>query len=705
MPQFIRIDRPFQDTPGTAFFTCAIEREEYRSHSWLPPFGLTPEASQASVVELFPMGETDLHTILEGFAWVPPEACEMQLVQGHRPREILALPEDVSESYAAVLRELQFLVVRIVDEGGKEHRLAWKDHLIRRVDIRPESKLARRMRMIVDLGRFGVMNVFVTAYTGSPVVRVDIDWSNAEFPGPGSITFREVGFETKLAMLALLDDPSVDAKEKLIVRRGEHRLSARRQRPFRLLFWQPSVTSWERVKAVQDLEGWGTGDWFSVGGFLETGFGAPHSNGGLVDEVIREYQRMHDDFRRVKQPSVMGPKAPPPVSFFWNAYGSPYGGMTGGLDVEQYSGIETAATASRFGLKRHMIEATRYRCRQMGAIYRGGHPVEPTEYTDEDGRAQWRMYNSVFQKSGGRRLTGPFTYKEDETRFGDDPGRYDTIDDQHDVRQYASTVALVFLTNDLLSRLYLDTDERLSRMTWWQGEGRARRWPTFEPKRGVAFGRAEAWNARLVSISHLFGPTKPKDAWLRKFAQVLVDAQTPSGLFGAMIGKSSKIPADPPYHGDFWVHRANEQCYLLFALCGIANVMRSRKSLLPTIEAHIHGLWELAWWYGRGGVIERYCIGTKRSGPVWTERSDRPENLPRKPSYADGYQCGSALAHGWSFGGYYEPRMLLDYTGAKDVDEAQRKLEALGAYHKDKAMASFGPTLWLLQRKGLGRNR
>ncbi len=299
----------------------------------------------------------------------------------------------------------------------------------------------------------------------------------------------------------------------------------------------------------------------------------------------------------------------------WAYAGVLYGGMTGGIAIEQFPGALALIAGTPEGLEMHRIRALRYACRQRGGMYdeATGEEVRAWETTPDP--TDWRHFNYGFQKkrpgtdpqpggpqdtlwddplhwdlerrgAGRHRGTSPY---EDAFEGGSQspqvPAPLMPIDYQHTTRASKDSRALVYLSNDTLAKGRIITLAENARWTY-----KIRNRDLALP--GNSAGRGDAWVLDLACHAYDIGTDGWREGWrdwFELFAVKLEGAQLPSGVFqhqatGKQAVGSSAEPnshretdacplgihgkgTDPDrWKADFSVGRANEHVFLCHAL-------------------------------------------------------------------------------------------------------------------------------------------
>jgi hypothetical protein len=516
-------------------------------------------------------------------------------------------------------------------------------------------------------GPYGAIQVWMTVRSGVPGIELILNWHNGGLPANPDVYFRSLALVVPpgFRWTPVLPDPAI--AYPLLVRKGQHVLPQRWERSFRVVVHDDDVTP------DVSMRGWAVGDW-SGGGYMPQSLRLPDLSHTKIDLTPRKL----DDFDRLAKVLPTSPGSTP-VGYLYPAQGVFYGGMTGGLEIHQFPRVDLAFSGQPDGLLSTYVEQLRYACRQMGGIYGDdGWPIAQDDYLNPDGTQPWEMFNNEFLGNPPR--DAPFYFHKTGPGVGSstyDPNDYWPIDYQHYVRRTKANKALVWLDNDPLARLYVLMDAELGRMCFYEGKGGRLRVPSTGGL-GTARGRAEAWVADVMAAAHAVSGKAWRQrnaAWFQTFADVFRVALMPNQLFSAQ--NFGKTATSPPY-GDgrvafYWVHRSNEQIFLMHALRGIQETVGIDSS--ASIRACGEGLWRFAWKAGTNGPLDAYPAGPV-GGPRYSTRSQIPAGLTTTV-WKDPYHVANAIANAQEMGAYLVPAILA-HTGAPDLVTARDVFEAWG---------------------------
>jgi len=528
-------------------------------------------------------------------------------------------------------------------------------------------------RRHVRIAPFGAVHVWMTVRAHTPEIEVILNWHNGALPAKPDAYFRSAALVVPpgVRWTPLLPDPAMSYP--LLVTPDDHILPQRMERSFRVVMHAANETP------DLSLRGWAVTPCWSKGGYMPQQVALPNLDHLAVDLTSQK----NDDFYRLANnlPTSVEP-GEAPVSVLYPAEGVRYGGMAGGIHIEQIPFVPLAVTGQSDGLLSAYVEQLRYASRQMGCIYEpDGRPIAMDDYLNPNGTKPWVIYNNTFLIQGGVPKDDPFNFSETGPGVGTssyDPRTFFPIDVQHYVRRTKANKALVWLDNDPLARLYMLMDAELIRMTIYEGPGGLLVLPT-APGEGIRMGRAEAWSAEAMVAGYAIGDDAWRQrtyAWFLKFVDALRMAQMPNQLFSAT--DTGRHATTPPYGNGtqafYWVHRSNEQMFLINALRGIDRT--TGIDCRDLIRTGGEGIWNFAWKVGTDGTLNTYPAGPI-GGPRYATRAEiMPVGLTA-PEGWDSYHVASATAYAQVEGANMGPAVLA-ITGAQDLPGALSVFESWG---------------------------
>ncbi|MEE8468370.1 MAG: hypothetical protein V3T22_07945 [Planctomycetota bacterium] len=271
-------------------------------------------------------------------------------------------------------------------------------------------------------------------------------------------------------------------------------------------------------------------------------------------------------------------------------WGVPYGGMTGGDEINIVDGLRTAAAASRAGYRLAQLRARTYADRQPTALYslRG----EPTTYEDLlvlEGQGAPYVNGTFYIVPSAS--SDPFGFEEAPTFqleavevLGLEPPyqaaleHWMPIDIQHYVRHSRNWKILAWLGNDMLARDQLTAAAEIFRLGYHayansaygyvQGGGLR---STIEhvaefPGQGLDFQRGEGWGIDTAVAAYALGAQELRArfyGWFESIAQVVVEGQSDctGNLMATKVGKM--------LDGEVYVRLVGHSSYADNALAGM----------------------------------------------------------------------------------------------------------------------------------------
>lgn len=357
-----------------------------------------------------------------------------------------------------------------------------------------------------------------------------------------------------------------------------------------------------------------------------------------------------------------------------NPAGVPYGGMTGGMEIHEFEGLDTLAASRSEGLLFHRVMARRYGDRQRGAyLYEySGKPIELEDYLSS-GEATWKMFNSTFQKqswpNGHLDDDEPFNFDESDTALVDfveannlKPGYedairgYDPIDDQHLIRRTKDLKTLVWLDNDYLAKRHLLMHAESMRMTYLDSpNGKLSNLlagVAANPNKGGAWGRAEAHAIDLAASVYAIADNSWRNRWSNWFnvvRDISVNMQGGNGLWDRHF--SGKVIKSFAFNEQYSVQRPNEHELMIHALWALyASVFPESVELRRAIIGALIGTWMFLW--NRDPITnapghawwDTVAVGSLDSAEaMWTTPAEHPPEQYVVPE--DGHHVPTVLGY------------------------------------------------------------
>ena len=358
-------------------------------------------------------------------------------------------------------------------------------------------------------------------------------------------------------------------------------------------------------------------------------------------------------------------------------YGVPYGGMTGGSEINCYDGIVAAAAATPAGFRLYSILHRMQTDRQPNALYQiDGAPSSVEEWVIENGAVDYVPFEHFVVPLVFGSRADPFGVKS-APRFqvdyvvanGLQPGYepshllYDPHDYQHFVRYTRAAKVLAWLANDSLAKDDLRMQAENFHLSFHsnannvlgnaQGSGLLSLMRTVRntPGKGFGYGRGEAWGMDCAAAVYSLADDSwraRKLPWFEQQVQLVLDGQARcSGFIQAAVSPKA---LDGKYHA----RQLIEQSITENAFVGLhESVFRDyhpgyaamiRDILRGSLRAFIS---PMAWVPGQPGPWRFTGVGPlNRSQPVWCSRSEMP-NDAWTAGDRDTYQDWSSLAYGY----------------------------------------------------------
>jgi hypothetical protein len=358
-------------------------------------------------------------------------------------------------------------------------------------------------------------------------------------------------------------------------------------------------------------------------------------------------------------------------------HGVSYGGMTSGLEIHCYEGLETAAAASPTGYRYYTLLHRMQTDRQPNALYRlDGEPSSVEEWLVENGEADYVpfLHYNVPLTHGSR--PDPFGIRS-APQFQNDfvaanglqPGYesahlgFDPHDLQHLIRYTRSAKLLVWLGNDSLALDDLRMQAESFHLAYHpyanDASGNAQttglldklRFVQQHPGNGFPFGRGEGWglDCAVAVYATADGPWRARKLpWLMRITDVLLQGQAAcSGFIQAMI-------SDKAVDGRYRARQAIEQSIAENALVGLHESVFTRAHpafaaivrdvLADSLRAFIS---EMSWFSGESGPWRFTGVGPLNPAlPAWCSRAEMPADAWTAGDIS-GYLGWSSLAYGY----------------------------------------------------------
>jgi len=398
---------------------------------------------------------------------------------------------------------------------------------------------------------------------------------------------------------------------------------------------------------------------------------------GLID-------RQEDYWDELTEPVSVGPGDPIHLErSFRNPHGVPYGGMTGGTNINPFEGMELLWSGARQGLLYAYAVMRCYNDRQPGAIYEPSglsfSPHDPA-YLNDDGTRPYRIYSNAFLVTYPNIVHDePWLWHqqsrahEEFVEQGNQVPAYrgallnfDPIDPQHMWRYSRMIKALVYLDNDPMARRRMEAACELLRATYFDGNGGS--WQSFlngPPSIGGGFGREHAAAADFCAAAYATGQPYWRSSWkcwFEGWLDTLAHIQSPGGVWMALT--HGKVATDMPL-GDgsnayFRSMRPNEHMYTMHALRGVKEsvfgegVDDTRYSKAnEMLRKGGRAIWRILWRWENdlsgpagNGTWDRVAVGQIGANPLMVRNHTHLPQEMWEPGLAlDNYTTGLGLTH------------------------------------------------------------
>jgi len=365
-----------------------------------------------------------------------------------------------------------------------------------------------------------------------------------------------------------------------------------------------------------------------------------------------------------------------------NPAGVPYGGMTGGVEINEFEGVKALSAGIPEGLLFHRALSRRYGDRQRGGyIYElSGKPIELDDYLNPDGTPPWRMFNSTFQAQNwpNQHLDDdePFDFDmSDQTQvnyvqsnsltpsYENRTRAHDPIDDQHFVRRAKDLRTMIWLDNDYASKRHLLMHCETLRMTYGENPG-----GRFHSKLGTAlsrphtgggWGRAEAHVVDACCAGFAIADDDWRSRWTDWFntvADLVVTLQGDNGVWDRHF--SGKAITAFQFNGMYSTQRPNEHQLMLHAIRGLHGSVFKNRDIVRASAVRVAGItgligvWIFLWkWQpdgsgpAGGGWWDTVALGSLAPAtPMWNRHFQHPPEQYVVPE--DSYHVANVLGYG-----------------------------------------------------------
>jgi hypothetical protein len=370
------------------------------------------------------------------------------------------------------------------------------------------------------------------------------------------------------------------------------------------------------------------------------------------------------------------------------AWGSQYGGMTGGDEIDQIPFSDIISAKNADAILGVMIQQIRYQARTIGFMYEAnGVPINVENYANPDGSVSWNgMFSNYFKTQGGIIQDAPFFYSKlpipmGESDYEIELNKWQNIDHQHLIRNTAHDKLLVWLLNDDLSKLNVTMTAELQRMNYWHGQN------NFQ----APLGRDGAWILDIISFAYSLNQPENKKLgffnWIKKFEEKIINNQLPSGIIiSTCTGKVTDLFGST---GEYCVGQSYEMMFFNHAMMGASQVL-AESQFASITKKHIEGILNFGWY--QNGLI--YKVPTHQ---IVNGQNILLEFLPTEfySLYIETYNIGTLFDFGLRLGVDVAPYFLAN-AGTTNLEVAAQKIKP-----SSHAMAHWASVLGIVQKIGL----
>ena len=279
---------------------------------------------------------------------------------------------------------------------------------------------------------------------------------------------------------------------------------------------------------------------------------------------------------------------------FFHPIGVAYGGMTGGDGINQFPELFSNLE------ERVFTDQIRYHDRQRLEM----------EFERVPDYGQYDVFNFTFLRGH----VGNFQYEEPSSYYvpksTQDIRTFDPIGNQHAIRGMRYDLQLAWRCGDPLSCYWLERWGDWAELTFGDRQpvtGNVRSW-----------GRAEAWALKAIASREAIEAARGEPVGSPGLANAIIGSALDSGLYQSLT--TGKIATDPPYNGNFYCGRSQEQLFLALSLLEYWKVSGEDSYRESALDC-LHGLLDVCWWSdSSSGFVDRYALGFANEKPQWTRR-------------------------------------------------------------------------------------
>jgi hypothetical protein len=314
----------------------------------------------------------------------------------------------------------------------------------------------------------------------------------------------------------------------------------------------------------------------------------------------------------------------------YHSYGSSYGGMTGGSEIDQTPGAPLMWTGSTDGLLATQMLHRMVLDRQYGWFFdTKGELLLADDLEDPAGKLPVDIYSNDFINLNYVGALGfelvPDTYggvsprpPYEDALIGTTPfNGLEQHDAQHGVRATWPLKVLVWAANDRMARHDLIAQAALWQMEFHDGpDGRLsdmQQWAQAHPHVAGEFGRGEAWS--VDGVAHWYALLAPGqreflEPWFQKVVSTLETLQSPLDVFyGNRYGKITEYYA---FNKQFAIVQWYEHAILQHAIACLLESWAPTPALRTKLERFLVegtlAIWKVGWKPGTDGSYDQQAV-------------------------------------------------------------------------------------------------
>ncbi|MEY2746906.1 MAG: hypothetical protein RL112_1948 [Planctomycetota bacterium] len=353
-------------------------------------------------------------------------------------------------------------------------------------------------------------------------------------------------------------------------------------------------------------------------------------------------------------------------------WGSTYGGMSGGDEVWLWDGVDVAAAGAVAGVRAAQLRLRMYACRQPNVMYEArGRPSAVEDWVEAGPSGAyfpvWWFNGPLLAKADP---WGLLSADQSQYELATAQGRvapydaalraYMPIDYQHLVRHVRSAKTLVWLANDPLARLELESQAEswrfsfpeLPQTSWGEaietGFLHERRHVDARPAQGMGIGRGEGWGLDALVAWHAIATPRLRERYLpffERFSRLVAEGQ--SSCDGSLMA----WPSLSCFGGNYRVRTQTETAIVEHALLGMR--MQALRGASPCEAQRVEAVLRRsfgstivapAWSESLGGPLVKVAVGPYHEAVAgwcgWIPPDGASPDV-------DTYQSDSSFAHGW----------------------------------------------------------